>query len=154
MEQFLVPQFIDVEDKIIGPITVKQFIMIMVAGLFIFLEFRFFDFTLFILLAIATLAVLIVLAFLKVNGRPSYYFLMHFIQTLKTPRLRVWKKIPDQALSISAPPTLLKKGSGSSSGQNNELGKAHPTKSQLTQLSLLVDTGGLYGIEGQSDLES
>ncbi|KKS92044.1 MAG: hypothetical protein UV69_C0039G0006, partial [Parcubacteria group bacterium GW2011_GWE2_43_12] len=32
MQQFVVPQFIDVEDKIIGPITVRQFIIIMVGG--------------------------------------------------------------------------------------------------------------------------
>jgi hypothetical protein len=30
MQQFVVPQFIDVEDKIIGPISVRQFLTLMV----------------------------------------------------------------------------------------------------------------------------
>ena len=33
MEQITVPQFLDVEDKIIGPITVRQFLEMLIAGM-------------------------------------------------------------------------------------------------------------------------
>ena len=33
MQQFTVPQFIDVEPKIIGPITTRQFLIFLAAGL-------------------------------------------------------------------------------------------------------------------------
>ena len=52
MRQFTVPQFIDVEDKILGPITVRQFLLLVVGGLIIFAEFKLSDMALFILLAI------------------------------------------------------------------------------------------------------
>lgn len=41
MQQFLVPQFIDVENKIIGPLTVRQFVIFLIAAGFIFLVLKF-----------------------------------------------------------------------------------------------------------------
>ena len=37
-EKFVVPQFIDNEDKILGPITVRQFLILLVATFVIFIE--------------------------------------------------------------------------------------------------------------------
>ncbi len=70
MPQFIVPQFIDVEDKIIGPITTRQFIMGIGAGLFIFLSYRFADLSLFIILAVLIFGFYVLIAFIKVNGSP------------------------------------------------------------------------------------
>ncbi len=39
MQQFVVPQFIDVEDKILGPLTVRQFLIMLVSCLICFLGF-------------------------------------------------------------------------------------------------------------------
>lgn len=144
MQQFIVPQFIDVEDKIIGPVTVRQFIMTMAAGLLIFLEFRFFDFSLFLISGILTLGLLILFAFVKVNGRPSYYFLLNIIETFKKPQLRVWKKI-DQAQKEMEIPKIVKV-----EAQKSQIQKTAPQPSELAKLALLVDTGGLYGVEGEN----
>lgn len=43
MLQFTVPQFIDVEDKIIGTITVRQFIILLVAAILIAVSYRVLD---------------------------------------------------------------------------------------------------------------
>jgi len=48
MDQFVVPQFIDVEDKIFGPVTTRQFVILLIAGLIIFIAFKLADITLFI----------------------------------------------------------------------------------------------------------
>lgn len=134
--QFVVPQFIDVEDKILGPFSVRQFI-IMIAGTgLIFAAYKILDLTLFIIaaffLAVATFA----LAFLRVNGRPFHQFLLNLWQTMRKPKMRIWRKSvskDDLALPVTAPLP-----------QQN-VGKKSPlTASRLAQLSLIVDTGGVY----------
>jgi len=137
MQQFTVPQFIDVEDKIIGPITVRQFIIIIIAGLFLFLEYKLSDFALFLLLGIPTLAVFATFAFAKVNGVAFHYFMLNVIQTFKKPKLRVWireiitniAKEKDEK-EITAPVVVAQ--------------KAPITRSHLSDLSLIIDTGGVY----------
>jgi adenosylhomocysteinase len=52
MDQFTVPQFIDVEDKIFGPITTRQFLILLATGLILFIAFKLADIALFIFLLV------------------------------------------------------------------------------------------------------
>lgn len=82
--QFQVPQFIEVEDKIFGPLTFKQFIFIAGGAGSAYLLWRILP-----LLIAAPLIALVVglavsLAFVQYNGRPflvaleqSFYYMMH-----------------------------------------------------------------------------
>ncbi|MDP3985919.1 MAG: PrgI family protein [Candidatus Veblenbacteria bacterium] len=142
MEQFVVPQFIDVEDKIIGPLTVRQFIIMMVGGFVIFLEFRLADFGLFIFEGILTLFLVALLAFFKVNGMPFHFFLLNFLSTLRRPKVRVWQK------------TILQSELADYLHQPVPTHQAQPIitkpllhKSRLAELALVVDTGGAYQAE-------
>jgi len=132
--QFVVPQFIDVEDKIIGRITVRQFAISIVGGLFIFLEYKLSDFALFIFMAVPTAIVFGTVAFLKINGMPFHYFLINFAETMKKSRLRLWGKMPyTRYVTIEKKietPTTISKG---------PLNASH-----LADVSLIVDTGGAY----------
>ena len=92
MEQIVVPQFIDAEDTIIGPITVRQFIEMMVGGLLVFIFYKIFDFSLFAVTGLLTIAVTLVIAFIRINGQPFHYFLLNFIETIKSPKLKIWKR--------------------------------------------------------------
>lgn len=90
--QFQVPQFIDIEDKIIGPLTLKQFLymaggLMILAFLWLYLKLG-----LFIIVAIPIVLLSLALAFYKINGRPFIYFLGAFITYLTKPRLYLWKK--------------------------------------------------------------
>ena len=49
MNQFLIPQFIDVEPKILGPLTLRQFITIVIGIVLIVLCYKFADLSLFVL---------------------------------------------------------------------------------------------------------
>ena len=91
--QFRVPQFIEIEDKIIGPITVRQFIIILVGAGVAFVAYKLSDFALFVTELIFILAVTFGFAFIKVNGRPVHYLLLNIFQTSKRPTLRIWNKI-------------------------------------------------------------
>ncbi|MFH1171383.1 MAG: PrgI family protein [bacterium] len=134
--QFVVPQFIDVEDKILGPISVRQFIILIVGTGLIFAAYRFADFALFLVEAIFLATATMAFAFLRVNGRPFHFFLLNFIQTLKRPRLRIWKQeLLKSALQIPKVTRPAKQAMVS---------KPPISNSRLAELTLVVDTGGAY----------
>ena len=90
--RFEVPQFIDIEDKIFGPFTWKQFVFL--AGgvgiaVVLFLTTNIIVFTIFGL-PIGGVAVL--LAFYKINNRPFSRFLESVVQYFSKKRLYLWKK--------------------------------------------------------------
>ncbi len=140
MQQFLVPQFLDVEPKVIGPVSVRQFIIMMICLGFVVLEYKLFDFSLFLLTGIPTVALFAVMAFMKVNGRAFHYFVLNIIETMKKPGTRVWNK----DLSVSDLKALLKK----QKRFEEKVQEIAPVKiverSRLRDLSLLVNTGGVY----------
>ena len=90
--RYQVPQFIEVEDKIIGPFTVKQFIYL-AGGLgmsFIFYSYL----PLFVAAPLIALAVLLslALAFYKVNKKPFIDFLEAAFLFYTKEKLYIWKK--------------------------------------------------------------
>lgn len=68
--KFQVPQFTDVEDKIFGPLTLKQFIYIAGGGGLSFLLWRTLPFLLATPLILGVLAFAGALAFIQVNNKP------------------------------------------------------------------------------------
>ncbi|SRR6056297_1717084 len=146
MQQFLVPQFIDVEDKIIGPITTRQFVIMLASLLLVFVFYRLFSFFVFLFVAVITVAIAAVFAFARVNGRPIHYFLLNFIQTSKKPRLRVWNK-EAYVKNVQEVKSEIKEK------QIKKKKKAPVSGSRLRDVSLIVNTGGVYtggGFEGEN----
>lgn len=138
MDQFTVPQFIDVEDKIFGPVTARQFVIMLVAGLVLFVFYKIADTTLFIF-ALATIGGgALVLAFVKINGQSFHYFILNLIQTLRRPSRRIWYKM-DTKEELEE----LRK-----SGKVEEVEKAveipRLSYNRIRDLSLAVNTGGYY----------
>ncbi len=76
MAQFQVPQFIETEDKIIGPFTLRQFIYIAIAGGISALGFLIFGKLVAIIIALILMGTAALLAFVKVNGRDVSYFIL------------------------------------------------------------------------------
>ncbi len=92
MDQFVVPQFIDVEDKIFGPVTSRQFVILLIAGLILFVAFKLADFALFIFMLATIGGFAFILAFVKINGQSFHYFILNLIQTVRRPSRRIWYK--------------------------------------------------------------
>ena len=139
--QFTVPQFIDVEDKIIGPISVRQFVVILGGGIMVTACYFLLPFVPFLIVSIIFLGITALFAFYRVNGQALHEFMLNIIMTSRRPRLKVWsKRLADEdirqqrekPLDLSTPTTG---------------GKVTPTTSRLQELSLIVDTGGAYGEE-------
>lgn len=90
--QFEVPQFIEIEDKIFGPLTWRQFLYLgggVGMGVVLFFTAPLFVFIL-IGLPIAVLAG--ALAFYPVNNRPFSYFLEAVLNYLKSHKLYLWRR--------------------------------------------------------------
>ena len=91
--QFPVPQFTDVEDKIIGPLTVKQFGIIFGVGVIVFLGYSttkslFVAIVLFVLFGLPALG----LALVPFNGRPMYSYIGKLIKFITSPKQLIFHK--------------------------------------------------------------
>jgi hypothetical protein len=91
--QFPVPQFTDVEDKIIAGLTFKQFAIIFGASVFTFIIYTISK-NLPITIAVAVLIGIpsLALVFGKLNGRPLYASVGNFIQYLFGPKIYIYHK--------------------------------------------------------------
>lgn len=90
--QFQVPQFIDVEDTIVGPLTWKQFVYLLAAGGSAFILTRVLPTWLGFIVAIPVVGFFLALAFYKINGRPFIYAIESAISYYIGARLYVWKQ--------------------------------------------------------------
>lgn len=136
MQQFTVPQFIDVESKIIGPITTRQFLIILAAAVIVGISYKLFDFSLFLTITVVVLIITAVFAFVKVNGRPFHYFVLNITQTLRRPGIRVWNNRLTVFEEIDRTPFV--------KPEQKPVVKEPYKKSRLAELALVVDTKGKY----------
>jgi len=137
-DQFVVPQFIDAEDKIFGPVTARQFIILMAAFMVDFILFRLLPFLPFLICGVLILVFGGVLAFVKINGAPFHYFMLNIIQTFKKPRLRVWSR----EYTVGELKDLLKVQPPVPTARF--VRKEFSGRSRLQELTLVVNTGGVY----------
>lgn len=90
--QFQVPQFIETEDKIIGPFTLKQFLFIAVAGGLCFALFFVLKFWIWIIIAMLLMVTAAAFAFLKINGQPLIKVAISALHFFMNPRLYLWQR--------------------------------------------------------------
>lgn len=90
--QHKVPQFIEVEDKIFGPFTLKQFSYLAGGFGLSIIVWRAFSDSPYLLFMIAPIVGLtIALTFLKPNGKPFIFVLQNFLYFLIKPKKLFWK---------------------------------------------------------------
>ena len=90
--RFTVPQFIEIEAKIVGPLTFKQVIFIGLAGAIGFVLYFTLPFSLFFLTAIVLGGGSAALAFLKIGGRDLPTILANFLKFNLSPKIYLWGK--------------------------------------------------------------
>jgi len=142
-----IPHKIYKEDKLVGPLTLKQFLYILggasisfgvyqyyLQGYLFFIEF-------FLIAAFFSLFAL-ALAFLNINGRPFVTFLANLVSYIFIPKKRLWRKDSSAVLKpIKLGNKLLPK---------TEAQKEIP-RSRLEQLAHILDTGGKMNTESLID---
>lgn len=90
--RYQVPQFIEVEDKIFGPLTLKQFIYLAGGGGLCLVFFSLLPLYLAILFGIPVAGFSLALAFYQVNGRPLAHALEHAFGYYTGSKLYLWKQ--------------------------------------------------------------
>jgi hypothetical protein len=142
--QYVVPQFIENESKVIGPISVRQFIILLVAAGLTFLWYQFFSFWIFAVLGVATLTLAGVFAFVKINSQSFHTFALSAIQTAKRPALSVWHHDIEHIRTVTK---VSRKDRKDKVKQTKFVPKPEVSESHLAELSLIMDTGGKYSPE-------
>jgi hypothetical protein len=89
--QFQVPQFIETEDKVVGPFSIRQFIYVAVAGGFSFMLYFSVDIWLFASLSVVILGAALSFAFIKVNGVPLTRVVFAAFSFYWKPQTYIWQ---------------------------------------------------------------
>jgi len=133
-----IPQNIDKEDKLVGPLTLKQFLYLLGGAALTFVAYQYYVnaylfFTEFVLIGIVVMTFASLLAFGKVNGRPFITFLASVGSFILAPKRRLWDK--DNALETVT--VKLPRQTEMQAPATKAI-----NKSQLEQLATILDTGG------------
>ena len=139
MAQYKVPQNVDIEDKVIAGLTLRQFAFLMFAGGGVLVSryilvgpLRF----LFIPVAVFVACFGLALAFLKINDRPFENFLLSAGKTFLRPARRIWQK--DLSGGPERPAVNTPKENTAQPQENYQ-----EVKNKLERIAKIVDTGGV-----------
>jgi len=133
MERYTVPQFIEHEPKIVGPLTFKQFLFIGAAGAICFVFYFAAPFPVFVLATIVIMSGGGALAFLKSGGRSLPVVFKNFLGFSFGPKMYLWKQ--KQGL----PPKIIKPAPAQEEIEKSSVPTA-AGKSRLNTLSTQIET--------------
>ena len=90
--QYQVPQFIEIEDKIFGPLTFKQFLYVGGGSAIGFIFWMTTPKIVALLIGAPLVGFFMAAAFYKVNGRPFLMFIEGAIKYMLSSKLYIWRK--------------------------------------------------------------
>lgn len=95
--RYQVPQFIEIDDKIFGPLTLKQFIYLAGGAGLSFIIFKILPSIFYSFLPIlAIMAFSGALAFYKINNKPFIFVVEAAFKYYTSAKLFIWKKVPNK----------------------------------------------------------
>lgn len=109
--RFKVPQNIDMPDRILGPLTMLQFVYAVVGGGAAYVCYMSVPAPLGILLALIVALFTLAMIFLKINERPFSHFLLSLFKFMSTPRERIWHKGETSDIKVEIYKTKKQQGS-------------------------------------------
>ena len=130
---FSVPQFIDVEDKIAGPLTWRQLLWMIGMGAVLLVAFNTFDTSLAIIIAIPTVLVFVAFAFYRSNGFPLTTFVFYMILFLFRPKISVWERPTHKSSVPKAPEKKM---------DVTDQGAKQISREKLKELAHILDSRG------------
>jgi hypothetical protein len=135
--RYTVPQFIEHEAKIIGPLTFKQFVYLAIAGAGCFVVYFMAPFSVFLISCVVLGLGAVAFAFLKIGGRSLPTMIGNFLTYSLTPKMYIWRK-KEQVITIYKKE---KKPSSAKATENEEeLPLKIAGKSQLKKLHTKIET--------------
>ncbi len=130
--RFQVPQFIEIEDKIFGPLTFKQFVYLAGGGGLSVLIWFLLPTLLAVPLILASAGLGIALAFMRVNEKPFIEVMQSAVFYVLNRKLYIWKK-----------ENKITEGKIAETGKENEIYIPKLSESKLKELSWALDVEDL-----------
>lgn len=96
MARYQVPQFLEVEDKIFGPFTFKQFLYIGGGAGLGFICWKFLPTIVAIIIGGPLVLFFFALAFVKINERPFVFLVENAVSFVFSKKLYLWRKTPKE----------------------------------------------------------
>ncbi len=134
--RFTVPQFIDYEAKIVGPLTFRQFIYVGIAGAVCFVFYFTFPFYIFIISCIILGGGALAFAFIKIGGRSLPTILANLLRFSLTPKMYIWRK-KEELVTVYKKTTP---ASAESAADEEELPLKIAEKSRLKKMKTQIET--------------
>ncbi len=89
---FNVPQFIDVEDKVAGPLTARQILWMVGMGGVLFIVWTFFDTTMFFVLSLPVIILFALFAFYRPYNQSLLFFSVNAVMFFFRPKVYTWDR--------------------------------------------------------------
>lgn len=121
---FNVPQFIDIEDKIAGPLTWRQLLWMIGMVIVLLVLYNAVGITLFFVVGIPLIILFSALAFYRPQGTPLIVFLFHGFSYLFRPKVAVWERPTGkvkQVPTVNAPTAKVTAGKSITSAELRRL---------------------------------
>lgn len=90
--RFQVPQFVDIEDKIIGPFTLKQFLIYLAAVLIMIPLFLSFDLSLFITIALPIVGIAVAFAHVRIHSKSLFTVISNAARFTSRGQTFLWQR--------------------------------------------------------------
>lgn len=90
--RYQVPQFVDIEDKIVGPLTLKQFLIYFCTVLLLIPVYLFSDLSLFFTIALPVMGVAAAFAHFKPGGKSLFVFIGNALKFMSETKIWVWRR--------------------------------------------------------------
>jgi len=91
-----VPQYIDVEDKVAGPLTAKQLGWMILLGVILLIMWNMVSKPLFFIIGLPLTVLLVALAFYRPYGQPFGSFIIFGVMYFFRPKVYFWKRTPQK----------------------------------------------------------
>lgn len=131
-----VPQYIDVEDKIVGPITAKQLGWLISMGVTLLILWNTLSKIAFYFIGIPLGLLFLAFAFYKPYGQPLGNFVIYAVFYFFRPKVYIWKRTPEKTVNIP------KKAVNNIMHEEKKL-----TQQQVSELAELLDSRGMQASE-------
>lgn len=128
-----VPQYIDVEDKIAGPLTAKQLGWLIGLGIILLIMWNMVPTPVFFILGFPLAILFVALAFFKPYGQPLGSFVIFGVMYFFRPKVYIWKRTPERVSNIPQKVQTV----------TTALPDKHLSSQSLKDLAQLLDSEGM-----------
>ena len=128
---FNIPQFIDKEDKIVGPLTAKQLGWLFLGGATLLILWNILDSAAFYISAIPIAGASLAFAFYRPYNQSLNSFIFYTFLFISRNKIYIWRRLPEKTMPI--------KKATSKKNNQQESGNPKTNSKRIEEISKLLD---------------